>query len=160
GMFISQASFLTFGNTAIVGNASSAAGTQAWGITEFGAGRIQIGTCTGPNTFEQNQGGGISSQENSEVTLWTCSAGYRTRVDNNGPVGISVGYGSQLTLYDDVDVTGHAGPGIDIFSNGQLHWFGSNVAAQNGIAGDPRSAGIRLDGNSQALIRGGQISSN
>ena len=160
GIWMSQANFWTVGNTNIIGNASAVSGTQAVGIMEFGAARVQIGTCTGPNAIEQNQGGGINAQEASEVTLWTCYAGFRTAVANNGPVGISVGLGSQLTLADDVDITGHAGPGVDVYSNSELHFFGTNVVSHNGVVGDPRSAAIRLDGNSQALMRGGQILSN
>jgi hypothetical protein len=160
GLYLSQASFTTFGNTYIIGNASSAAGTPAFGLTQFGGSRVQIGTCSGPNAIEQNQSGGISVVEHSEITLWSCNQGFRSTVQNNGAVGISVGFGSQVTIYDDVDIIGHAGPGIDIYSNGQLYFFGQNVVSQNGVPGDPRSAAIRLDGNSQAFMRGGQIASN
>jgi len=31
---------------------------------------------------------------------------------------------------------------------------------RNGAAADPRSAGIRLDGNSEVLVRGGQVTQN
>jgi hypothetical protein len=160
GIWVSQASFTTFGSTNIIGNSSPVAGTLVFGVMQFGGSRVQIGTCTGPNLIEQNQSGGISTQENSEVTLWSCNAGFRSTVQNNGPVGISTGLGSQVTIADDVDITGHAGPGLDIYSNSQLHFFGKNLVSQNGVTADPRSAGIRLDGNSQALMRGGLISSN
>jgi hypothetical protein len=134
GIWMSQANFWTVGNTNIIGNASAVSGTQAVGIMEFGAARVQIGTCTGPNAIEQNQGGGINAQEASEVTLWTCYAGFRTAVANNGPVGISVGLGSQLTLADDVDITGHAGPGSGCLFEQRttLFWHQRRVAQRRG----------------------------
>ena len=38
--------------------------------------------------------------------------------------------------------------------------FGPNVISNNGNAADPRSAGVVLDGNSEAYLRGGTISAN
>ncbi len=38
--------------------------------------------------------------------------------------------------------------------------YGPNVINNNGNAADPRSAGIALDGNSEAYLRGGSISAN
>lgn len=102
GLWVGQASFATYGSTTVVGNASPFAGTFAFGVMQFGGSRVQMGTCTGPIMITQNQSGGISVEEDSEISLWNCDAGFRSEVQNNGPVAISVGLGSQITIYDDV----------------------------------------------------------
>jgi len=78
----------------------------------------------------------------------------------NGPVGISAGLGSQVTLYQNAEISGHTGPGVELWGKSQLNVFGANLISHNGTAGAPRSAGIVVDGNSEAYLRGGQISSN
>jgi hypothetical protein len=47
-----------------------------------------------------------------------------------------------------------------LFGSSQLYATGANVLSQNGTASDPRSAAIRLDGNSEGFLRGGQIQGN
>jgi hypothetical protein len=92
--------------------------------------------------------------------LWNCGQPYLSYVLSNGPVGISAGLGSQVTLDDDVQVSGHTGSGVELYGNSQLNVHGNNLISSNGTAGDPRSAGIVADGNSEAYLRGGQITSN
>jgi hypothetical protein len=154
--------FWTEGSTTIENNANLPGVTPstAFGISMFGASKAQLGTCFGPNFIQGNQAGGISSQENSEISLWNCGQPYQSYLLNNGPVGISAGLGSQVTLYNDVQISGHSGPGIEVWGKSQLNVFEQNQISNNGTAGDPRSAGIVVDGNSEAYLRGGQISAN
>jgi len=49
---------------------------------------------------------------------------------------------------------------VDIYSNSQAYFNGSNQILQNGTVSDARSAGIRVDGNSEVLLRGGQVTQN
>lgn len=75
-------------------------------------------------------------------------------------MGISAGLGSQVTLYDNAQISGHSGPGVELYGNSQLRVFSANLISQNGSASDPRSAGIVVDGNSEAYLRGGTITMN
>jgi hypothetical protein len=160
GIWMSQANVIMFGNTTLANNLTSGDGTQGFGLLMYGASRVQIGTCAGPNLIEGNQAGGIFIEENSEISLFTCGNSYQNFIQGNGPVGISAGFGSQVTLADNVQITKHAGPAVDLFGNSQLNALGPNLISQNGMAGDPRTAAIRVDGNSEAFLRGGQISNN
>ena len=167
GIWISQGSLVSsLGATTLANNVNSsnsllgASQQPGWGLVLLGASIAQFGTCFGSNLFANNQGGGISLQENSELSLWSCGAPNQNVVQGNGGVGISAGFGSQVTLYDRVQVTGHAGPGVDVFGGSQLFSSGQNLFSQNGTPGDLRSAAIRLDGNSEAFLRGGQITAN
>jgi hypothetical protein len=160
----SGALFETLGSTTIENNVNLPGVTQptalAFGISMFGASKAQIGTCFGNNVIQGNQAGGINSQENSEISLWNCGQPYQSYVLANGPVGISAGLGSQVTLYDDVQISGHSGEGIELWGKSQLNVFEQNLITQNGTASDRRSAGIVVDGNSEAYLRGGQITMN
>jgi hypothetical protein len=117
----------------------------------------------GPNTIAGNQAGGAFLQENSEISFF--SLGQPNVIQGNGPVGVSVGLGSQVTFFDisgavNAQITGHTSAGVDIYSNSQAYFNGANQILQNGTFSDPRSAGIRVDGNSQVLLRGGQVAQN
>jgi hypothetical protein len=154
--------FWTQGSTTIENNANLPGVTPltAYGIQLYGASKAQLGTCFGPNVIQGNQAGGINSQENSEVSLWNCGFPYESYVLDNGPVGISAGLGSQVTLDNNVQISGHSGPGVEIWGHSQLNIIETNLISKNGTAGDPRSAGVVVDGNSEAYLRGGQISMN
>jgi hypothetical protein len=164
GLYLSQANFETIGATTLLNNLTTVPANPefpnpGFGITEFGGSRVQFGTCLGSNLIEGNQAGGVSVQESSEISLWNCGSNQNV-IQGNGPVGISAGLASQVTIYDNVLITGHTGPGVDLFAASQLNAFGKNQISQNGSASDPRSAAIRIDGNSEAFLRGGQISQN
>jgi hypothetical protein len=89
------------------------------------------------------------------------STGQPIIVQGNGPVGISVGFGSQLTMYDEVQVTNHTDVGVDVFGNSQAYIYGPNQISNNGTdRSNPARAGLRVDGNSEAYLSGGQISQN
>jgi len=163
GVWLSGGSFGTLGTTTINNNANPPGTTPpaGYGIQALGASRVQIGTCYGLNQIANNQNGGLDAEENTEVSIWTCgNPAYQSSITNNGPVGISAGLGSQVTLYDNAQITGHTGPGVELYGNSQLRTFSANLISNNGSAGDPRSAGIVVDGNSEAYLRGGTITTN
>jgi hypothetical protein len=151
GVWASQASFTAFGLTNIANN---------WGVGMqlYGGARVQMGTQAGPNTLTGNQQGGASVQENSEISFF--NFGSQTYIQNNGPVGVSASFGGQVTLYGGVEISGHTGPALDLSGNSQAYVFGANNLHNNGVAGDPRSAAIRLDGNSELFLRNGTIQQN
>ena len=91
---------------------SPSTASTAFGISLFGSSKAQIGTRSGPNVIEGNQAGGINLQENSEISLWSCGQPYQSLVLSNGPVGITAGLGRQVTLYEDVQISGHTGPSV------------------------------------------------
>jgi hypothetical protein len=76
-----------------------------FGIVSLGATKVQLGNCYGSNTIQGNSGGGFSIEENSELSLFTYGTSGATYVLDNGPVGISAGFGSQVTLDDSVQVS-------------------------------------------------------
>ncbi|HEY1895815.1 MAG TPA: right-handed parallel beta-helix repeat-containing protein, partial [Terracidiphilus sp.] len=154
--------FLTYGNTTINDNVSppGAAAPSGVGVIQASASKVQIANCFGPNQISGNQGGGIDARETSELALWPCSAVGGNFITGNGPVGIRAGGGTQVALYDNVQISGHSRAGIELYGRSQLNVFGPNLISQNGSAGDPRSAGIVVDGNSEAYLRGGTISGN
>jgi hypothetical protein len=143
----SQGSFTTFGHTTIANN-----------VFGLGSNSGQCGSLSGPNVISGNQSGGASLQETSEVSFF--NFGSQTYIHGNGPVGVSAGFGSQVTLFDEVEISGHSGPALDLYANSQAYLFGANNLHNNGMAGDPRSAAIRADGNSEAFLRGGTVSQN
>ena len=164
GIWMTQGSLVNSLGSLTLENNVNLPGTSnlqaGFGLTMFGASIAQFGTCTGPNLIANNQSGGISLEENSELSLWDCVTSYRTSIVGNGGAGLTAGFGSQVTLADIVQITGHAGPAVDLFGSSQLYATGANVLSQNGTASDPRSAAIRLDGNSEGFLRGGQIQGN
>jgi hypothetical protein len=165
GVWLSTGSlFFSLGTTTISSNVSLPVGgvpQPTYGVVSLGASKVQLGTCYGSNTIQGNSGGGFSIEENSELSLFDCGAPGEIYVLDNGPVGISAGFGSQVTLDDSVQVSGHTGSGVELYGHSQLNVNGSsNVISNNGTTGNLRSAGIVIDGNSEAYLHGGQISSN
>jgi hypothetical protein len=158
GVWASQGNFNTFGHTTIANNASGPGSNPGYGIELLGGSRAQIGALTGNNALTGNQAGGAYLQENSEISFW--GFGPLNVIQGNGPVGVAVGVGSQATFFNSAQITGHSSAGVDVYGNGQGYFFGANTVQTNGSSGDAHSAGVRVDGNSQALLRGGQISGN
>jgi hypothetical protein len=155
--------FSTLGPTTITNNVSGVGTSPGYGIELLGGARAQIGSYFGQNMISGNQAGGAFLQENSEISFF--SLGQPNVIQGNGPVGVSVGLGSQVTFFDisgafNAQITNHTSAGVDVYSNSQAYFNGSNQILQNGTISDPRSAGIRVDGNSQVLLRGGQVAQN
>ena len=158
GVWASQASFLTFGHTTIANNTSGPGSNPGYGIELLGGARGQIGTVSGPNMVTGNQAGGAYLQENSEISFW--AGNYSNIIQGNGPVGVAAGLGSQVTFFNSAQISGHTTAGVDLYANSQAYFSGANTVQGNGSSADARSAGIRVDGNSEAFLRGGQVSGN
>jgi hypothetical protein len=156
---IYSGNFSTNGNTHMANSGSFAA------IDMRGAGKAQIGSFFGSNVIENNPFGAASLQENAEISLWSLPQFSGPNiVRNNGPFGIEAGFGSQVTLAG-AQITGHSGPGVDIYAHSQLYGsqlagLGTSQIQNNGTFGDPLSAAVRVDGNSEVLLRGIEISGN
>lgn len=154
--------FQTLGNTTIENNINTSVAVRpnGFGIQLLSAAKIQVANCFGTTQISGNQSGGIDMREHSEAAIWSCGPNGDNIVKDNGPVGIEVGMGSQLALYTNVIISGHSAAGIDLYAEGQLYMIGPNLISQNGTSGDSRSAGVVVDGNSEAYLRGGTISTN
>jgi hypothetical protein len=160
GIFASRASISALGNITIANNAYSGELSPGLGLDLRGAATAQIGGLFGPNTIEHNQSGGVSLQENAEISFWTLPGGFPNLIQFNGPFGVRASFGSQVTFYDGAQITDHSGPGVEAIANSQLYLSGHNHVLRNGTSTDPQSAGIRVDGNSELLMRSGEVSSN
>jgi hypothetical protein len=158
GVWASQASFSTFGHTTIANNTSGPGSNPGYGIELLGGARGQMGALTGPNVVTGNQAGGAYLQENSEISFW--AGGYANIIQGNGPVGVAAGLGSQVTFFNSAQISGHSSAGVDLYANSQGNFSGLNTVQGNGSSADARSAGIRVDGNSEAFFRGGQVLGN
>lgn len=163
GIFASQANFSTLGPTTITNNTSGGASSPVFGLELFGGAHAQIGALFGPNTISGNQAGGVSLQETAEISFF--SLGPANVIQGNGPVGVSVGLGSQATFADitgplGAQISDHTTAGVDLYANSQAYFLGANQVLRNGSVANPRSAGIRVDGNSEAFLRGGQVAQN
>ena len=158
GLRSGQSSFWTYGHTTIANNTFGAGSDSGYGLDMRGAARAQFGTIFGPNFITGNQQGGAWLQENSEISFW--NGGQQNIIQGNGPVGVLAGFGSQVTFFDSSLITGHSSAGVDLYANSQAYLFGANTVQSNGSSSDPRSAGVRIDGNSEAFLRGGQVSGN
>jgi hypothetical protein len=123
-----------------------------------------MGTIFGPNTIQNNHSGGASLQENVEASFWggpgIVANGALNIIQNNGPVGITAGFGTQVTFFDSVYISGHTDYGVDLYANNQLYAYGKNQFVRNGTGTELLRSGLRVDGNSEAYFRGGQFSQN
>lgn len=121
-----------------------------------------------PNVISGNQNGGIAVMESSEVSVSgtepTGSGLVVTNIiENNGPVGVYVGMGSQLTVAGGVQITNHSDAAIDVYGHSEVFIDGNDQITGNGNGAAttyPTRAGVRIDDNSEAYIRGGQITQN
>ena len=151
---------ITISNNKLTPNSLAVSG---FGVDMRGAAKGFLLGIFGPTTITQNQSGGISMQEGSELSLAggaLFTNGYPTMIDGNGPIGVSVGFGSQVTFYYGVQVSDHTSVGVDVYANSQAYINGDNQITHNGTGNDPARAGLRLDGNSEAFVRGGTITQN
>jgi hypothetical protein len=159
GVYASEASFWTLGHTTIANNAFGPGSNSGFGIDLRGGARAQVGAIYGPNLITGNQSGGAWLQENAEISFWAFSS-HQNLIQGNGPVGVSAGFGSQVTFFNNAQITGHSSAGVDLYANSQAYFSGTNTVQSNGSTSDARSAGVRVDGNSETFLRGGQVSGN
>jgi len=163
GVFASQGNFSTIGSTNITNNVSTGVFNPGYGIDLRGGAHAQIGALFGPNVISGNPGGGASLQETAEISFW--SIGQPNQIQGNGPVGVLAGFGSQVTFADISGplaalITDHTIAGVDLYANSQAYFLGANQVLRNGTLTNPRTAGIRVDGNSEVFLRGGQVAQN
>jgi hypothetical protein len=130
------------------------------GVDLRGGATAQFGALFGPNVVRDNQSGGVSLQERAEISFWKFGGAYYNIIQSNGPVGLAVAFGSQVTFFDGTQITDHRSAGVDVYANSQAYFYGQNQVLRNGTGTDALSAGIRVDGNSEVFLRGGTISQN
>ena len=150
GIWASQSEIEVGSNTVISGN------INAPGVVLLGGSRAQFGgDPAAPSLVQNNSNGGIMLRENSEISL------YGWAVRQNGKFGIEDGFHSQVTLAG-TDVSQNQGPGVNVHSGSQVDFYPGtqNRVDGNGSLTDPTSGGIRIDGNSEAYLRGGEVSNN
>lgn len=154
--------FKTYGNVTIENNINTSTSVRpnGYGIQLVAGAKLQIGSCNGNNQISGNQSGGIDAREHSRISIWACAPAGENIIKDNGPVGVELGMGSELALYTNVVISGHSEAGIDMYGGAQLYMYGTNLVSQNGTSGNARSAGVVVDGNSEAYLRGGTISTN
>jgi hypothetical protein len=148
GIECEQSTCGILGNTTIMNNGIS-------GVDLVGGSKMEVAAYYGPNLIQGNTSGGVTARERSRVSIFTP----QTTIRANGPVGITAGFGSQVTL-SDVEISGHSSAGVDLYGNSQAWLFGANQIHNNGSSTDPASAAIRVDGNSELFLRGGTIAHN
>jgi hypothetical protein len=161
GIRAAQADISAGGSTVISDSGSGP------GVELLGGARAQFGNWAGPNIIENNLNGGISVRENSELSIWACCPQPASMVRKNGKFGIAAGFHSQVTL-SGAEVSDNTGPGVDVYATSQFDFFpgSKNQILKNGfppnptIPVDPNNAGLRVDGNSQAWLRNGDIFGN
>lgn len=164
-LWVSQGDFATLGNTHMANNSITPNG-DIGAIDMRGGGKAQIGSFFGSNVIENNPNGGVSLQENAEISFWSLPQFSGPNIiRSNGPFGVEAGFGSQVTLTG-ASITGHTGPGVDIYAHSQLYGtsqlpgLGATQIQNNATAGGSLNAGVRIDGNSEALLRGVTIARN
>ena len=148
GIECEQSTCGVLGNTTFTNNGIS-------GVDLIGGSKMEFAAYYGPNLIQGNKSGGVTARERSRISIFTP----QTTIRDNGPVGVTAGFGSQVTLAD-VEITGHTSAGVDLYGNSQAWLSGANQIENNGSGADSTSAGIRVDGNSEAFIRNGTVSHN
>jgi|SRR5215469_497414 hypothetical protein len=148
GIECEQSTCGILGNTTVTNNGIS-------GVDLVGGSKMEFAGYYGPNLVQGNKSGGVTVRERSRISIFTP----QTIIRANGPVGVTAGFGSQVTL-SDVEITAHTSAGVDLYGNSQAWLFGANQIQNNGSSADPTSAAIRVDGNSEAFLRGGTVTQN
>ena len=119
------------------------------GLVSFG-GDVLWGAYLGETVIRNNQGG-VYLSEGSQASVWRSGAGVTT-VSDNGSYGIYVEKNSHASIFD-VLVEGHTGVGVDAVMGSQVSLQGTRIR-HNGSSSGADQAGLRVDGNSQALLDG------
>lgn len=153
------------GNVTISGNKAvpESLAVSGFGVDLRGASRAQFGAFYGPNLIQLNQNGGVSLQENSEISFFggaLIPGGQLNIIQNNGPVGVVVSYGSQATFFEGIRIFGHTEVGVDVYGHSQAYFHGDDKIDGNGTGQAASRAGLRIDGDSEGLLRGSEFSQN
>lgn len=157
GIYMGRSVFNSLGNVSITNN------SLEFGLEMLGRSTGLMMPIFGPNTISSNPGGGIQVAENSQLSIgagiW--APNYTDIIQANGPVGILVTQGGQMTLFGSVQVLDHTVVGLDIYGNSQVTMeMGLNQFTHNGFGTGAARAGVRIDGNSQAWIQGAAFTQN
>ena len=152
GIDCEQATCGTLGNTRLRHNGAP----SGFGVDLVAGASMEFASYYGPNVVEDNTSGGISLQERSRLSIFGNNLSI---IRNNGPLGVTIGFESQLTSFF-AQITGHTSAGVDVYANSQVYLPGTNTIAENGSESDASSAGIRVDGNSEVFLRGSTIKRN
>ena len=158
GVNVDQSDLYVYGNTQFENNAGGSSNYGGDGIQLIRGSRGLFLALSGDNIVSGNQYAGILIDSHSEGQLvggGYLGTSFQNYVQQNGPVGIVVRLGSQLTLATAGYVTGHSEAGIDVYGNSELTTNGNNFIQNN-----PGQAAIRIDGNSQAQLYNAVISGN
>lgn len=175
GIALQDGNMSTLGNMIISNNKPYPPNTMGYGSNGSGFGINLWGHARGvlwgifaPDLISGNQAGGVAVHEGSEISISgpveiTPGVPIGHVIDGNGPVGVSVGMGSQATIWNGVQIAHHTDAAVDVFQKSQVFIVGNFIITNNGTGPATPNlahAGIRVDGNSEAYIRGGQISQN
>jgi hypothetical protein len=175
GIYLQDGVMETLGNMIISNNKFNPAnilgfGTNGsgFGVNLWGHARAVFWGIFAPDLISGNQAGGVGAHEGSEISISgppqiAPGVSISHIIDGNGPVGVSVGLGSQVTIWNGVQITNHPDAGVNVYGHSQVFINGNYQITNNGTGPAstyPRHAGVRVDGNSEAYIRGGQISQN
>lgn len=156
GLYIDRSTFVSQGNVSITNNAG------AYGLEMLGHSTGLMWAYNGPHTISANLNGGVHVAEESQLSFGggLQSAPYPNIIQGNGPVGILAESAGQVSLAG-AQVLDHTVAGIDVYGNSQLKlYWGINQIMHNGFGTEPLRAGIRIDQNSQAYVRGAEITQN
>jgi len=168
GIYASRGDVNALGNVRIANNKAVAGSpfVSGFGVDFRGAARGLLLGLWGPFSIEGNDTGGISLQENSELSVlggnvvpgWT-----NIVIQSNASTGVSVAFGSQVTFYSGdagIQVLNHSVVGVDVYANSQAFFHGDVQVVHNGFGPDAMRAGLRIDGNSEAFMQGGDLLQN
>lgn len=168
GLYASRADITVVGNARIANNKAIPGSpfVSGFGIDFRGAARGLLFGLWGPLTIEGNDVAGVSLQENAELSLLggnVISGSTPIILQSNGDTGISAAFGSQVTSYAGdagVQILNHKSAGVDVYGKSQAFFHGDTQIVHNGFGLDPSRAGLRIDGNSEAFLRGGKFLQN
>jgi len=148
--------FSTLGHTNITNNTSGPGSNPGYGIELLGGARLKSARSPAEYDYWKLGRRRIPARELGNLLL-----GWHRfeRHPRQRPVGVAVGVGSQATFFNSAQISGHTSAGVDLYANAQaISW--ARIPCKATDPAEMRQRGIRIDGNSQALLRGGQISGN
>jgi hypothetical protein len=146
GMFVSRSVFKGADGCVVENN-------QMRGVIGVG-GHVEFGAFRTEAVIRGNQGGALLV-EGTEATFWGGVV-----IQDNGPFGLHMERQSQAGFHECCGkpapvVEGHTETGVTASQHSQLYFKGASRVRNNGTAGAPLSAGLRVDGNSAAFLDGG-----
>jgi len=155
GINVQGSNLYVWGNVELSNNK----GTQFWGGSGLLMGegsRGAINAHEGDNRISGNQFAGIQLDGHSDLALvggdWMGTP-YGNYLANNGPAGITVQKGSQLTIGTKAFISGHSGAAVEVGSSSHVSMWGSFIQNNGG-------PGFSIHNNSEAELWDGSITGN